>query len=549
MNFDKTVLDTFTESCTKFAHQDAFSCMGQSLTYAELDRQSANFAAYLQHHTSLQAGDRVALQLPNLLQYPVALFGVLRAGMIVVNTNPLYTAREVKHQLNDAGAKAVVVLANIADTLASVVADTAVEQVIVTEIGDMHGPVKGRLLNFAVKHLKKMVPAFSFSSSQGFSAALKLGAKSRPEPVDVNPGDVAVLQYTGGTTGVAKGAMLTHRNLVANMLQVKAHFREFLSQSQGAVVAPLPLYHIYAFTMHCMVHFSHGHKSLLIPNPRDLDAFVKALQNETIGTFIGINTLFNALVAHKGFTQLDFSQLKITSSGGMALTRETARQWESLTGCRVSEGYGLTETSPVVSANQLGCTQLGTIGTPVPQTEVRVIDEMGQELPRGEPGELCVRGPQVMKGYWRRPEATAEVLSEDGWLKTGDMAVIQADGYLRIVDRKKDMIVVSGFNVYPNEVEDVVCSHPDIVEAAAIGVDDSNTGEAVKLFVVRGDEGLTTDRVREFCAQNLTAYKVPKQVVFIDELPKSNVGKVLRRELKERELAAQKSRESEAVGG
>lgn len=538
VSYERTIVEVFEEACRKYASNDAFTCLGCTLTFADIDRLSANFASYIQNHTNLKPGDRIAVQLPNVLQYPVVIFGAIRAGLIVVNTNPLYTAREVKHQLNDSGAKAIVVLANIANTVSEVIDQTPVEQVIVTELGDLHSPLKRTLINFAVKHVKKMVPAFSFPQQISLRDVLRKGAKSKFTSVVKDPQDVAVLQYTGGTTGVAKGAMLTHRNLVANMVQVKAHLGDAYVEGGDTIVAPLPLYHIYAFTIHCMFAFGMGNHSLLIPNPRDLKSFIKALQGQKVTSFVGINTLFNALCSNEDFAKLDFSNLKSTSSGGMALTTEAARQWQSITGCNVSEGFGMTETSPVVSANQPDAIQAGTVGTPVPDTELKVINDNGDPLPVGEPGELCVRGPQVMKGYWQRSEATAEVLDAEGWLKTGDMAVIQEDGYLKIVDRKKDMIIVSGFNVYPNEVEDVVCTHPGVAEAAAIGVEDKKSGEAVKLFVVRSDESLSSDDVRQFCKKNLTGYKVPRFVEFRDELPKSNVGKILRRELKDAEVTA-----------
>mgnify|MGYP000259417657 CR=1 FL=1 len=538
MSYDRTIVEVFEESCGKYANKEAFTCMGRTLTFADVERLSGNFASYLQNHTDLKPGDRIAIQLPNVLQYPVAIFGAIRAGLIVVNTNPLYTAREVKHQLNDSGARAMVVLANIANTAAEVIAETQVEQVIVTELGDLHGAVKGQLMNVAVKHVKKLVPAFSFPNQRSFNSVLKLGSKQPMAAVKRAAADVAILQYTGGTTGVAKGAMLTHRNLVANMVQAKEHLGHFYAEGEGVVVAPLPLYHIYAFTLHCMFAFGEGSHSLLIANPRDVQNFVKAMQGRQITAFVGINTLFNALCAEPAFRALDFSKLTSTSSGGMALTKEAARIWQDATGCDVSEGFGMTETSPMVTANKPDAIQAGTVGTPVLDTELKVIDEEGAVLAVGEPGELCVRGPQVMKGYWERPEATAEVLDADGWLKTGDMAVIQADGYLKIVDRKKDMVIVSGFNVYPNEVEDVVCSHPGIVEAAVIGVEDAKSGEAVKLFVVRSDASLDAKAIRDFCKQNLTGYKVPRYVEFRDELPKSNVGKILRRELKDEEKQA-----------
>ncbi|MGQ9425348.1 AMP-binding protein [Gilvimarinus sp. F26214L] len=528
-----TVVDVFNESVKKYQNNRAFTCLGHTLSFADLDQLSARFAAYLQNETSLEPGDRIAIQLPNVLQYPVVLWGALRAGMVVVNTNPLYTAREVQHQLKDSGAKALVVLANVAAAAASVVADTEVEQVIVTEIADLHPPLKRLLINSVVKYVQKGVPSFSFPNQVPLNSALKTDA-GLFQPVNRRPEDLAVLQYTGGTTGVAKGAMLTNANLVANKEQLSEHLKDIMREGENVTwVAPLPLYHIYAFTVHCMSIFSAGNHNLLIPNPRDLDSFVKALKGETIYGFVGLNTLFNALCQHEGFRKLDLSSLQFTSSGGMALTKDTARLWTEVTGVVPGEGYGLTETSPVVSANPPGGIQQGTVGTPVAETELKVIDEKGETLPTGEVGELCVRGPQVMKGYWNRPEETAKVLSEDGWFKTGDMAMVQDDGYLRIVDRKKDMILVSGFNVYPNEVEDILSEHPGILEAGAIGVPDEHSGEVVKAFVVCKDLNLTVDDVRAFAKKNMTAYKVPKIVEFVDSLPKSPVGKILRRELKE----------------
>lgn len=527
-----TVVDVFNENVKKYKENRAFTCLGHSITFGEVDALSAQFAAYLQTETSLQPGDRIALQLPNILQYPVALFGALRAGLVVVNTNPLYTPREVKHQLKDSGAKALLVLANVASAAASVVDDTDVETVIVTEIADLHPPAKKLLINSVVKYVQRAVPAFSFPKQVSFTRALKIDA-NRFEPVKRSPQDLAVLQYTGGTTGVAKGAMLTHANLVANKEQLSEHLKEIMREGEVTWVAPLPLYHIYAFTVHCMSIFSNGNHNLLIPNPRDIKAFVKALKNEKIYGFVGLNTLFNALCQDEEFRQLDFSNLKFTSSGGMALTKHTSRTWQDVTGVLPGEGYGLTETSPVVSANPPGAIQEGTVGTPVKDTELKVIDEAGESLPVGEVGELCVRGPQVMKGYWQRPEATAEVLGEDGWFKTGDMAMIQEDGYVRIVDRKKDMVLVSGFNVYPNELEDILSEHPGMLEAGVIGVPDEYSGEVVKAFVVRKDPNLTVEDVRNFSKKNMAAYKVPKIVEFCDSLPKSAVGKILRRELKD----------------
>ena len=539
LNYNQIITDIFESSCREYADSPAFTCMKHTLTYRELDRYSARFAAYLQQFTSLQPGDRIAIQLPNILQYPVAVFGAIRAGLIVVNTNPLYTAHELKHQLNDSGAKALVVLANIAKNAAAIVPETKVEQVIVTELADMHPPVKRILLNFVVKHIKKMIPPFSFPLQVGFRDALYKAQKPF-QPVKRDPEDVAVLQYTGGTTGVAKGAMLTHRNLVANMVQVNEHMHKVFRKNQELYITPLPLYHIYAFTIHCMSALSLGNHNLLIPNPRDIKAFVKTLQGLPFTCFVGLNTLFNALMRNPDFVKLDFSHLRLTSSGGMALTAETSKHWTEVTGSTISEGYGLTETSPVVAINPPGGIQQGTVGLPMPDTDCKVIDEDGNTLPTGEPGELCIRGPQVMKGYWQRPEATAEVLDADGWFKSGDIAIIQGDGYIKIVDRKKDMINVSGFKVFPNEVEDVLAGHPDIVEAAVIGVPDNDGSETVKAFVVTHNSSLTIADVRDYAKTKLTPYKVPHLVEFRSELPKTNVGKVLRRELKDQEPNAEK---------
>lgn len=532
LNYNRTLNDVFSQSCKEFADKKAFTCMNHSLTYSELEVLANRFAAYLQQHTSLQRGDRIAVQLPNILQYPVVVFGALRAGLIVVNTNPLYTAHEIKHQLNDSGAKALVVLANIAKNSAAIIEETSVEQVIVTELADLHPPIKRTIINFAVKHLKKMVPAFSFPNHICLNKILKMKTESFVN-VDIDPEDIAVLQYTGGTTGVAKGAMLTHRNLVANMEQVNDHMKHLFRRGQELYVCPLPLYHIYSFTIHCTSAFSLGNHNLLIPNPRDIPAFVKTLQGVPFTLIVGLNTLFNALLRNPDFRKLDFSHLRLTSSGGMALTAETAKQWMALTHAPLSEGYGLTETSPAVSINPVLNGQQGTVGTPLAETECKVIDDNGKNLPSGEAGELCVRGPQVMKGYWRRPEATAEVFDLEGWFKTGDIAIIQADGFIKIVDRKKDMINVSGFKVFPNEVEDILSAHPDIVEAAVIGVPDGEGSETVKAFIVCNNDSLTVDEVRKYARQSLTAYKVPQLVEFCKELPKSNVGKILRRELRD----------------
>lgn len=537
LNYHRTIAEVFAESCAQFSSNLAFTCMGQGLSYGDLDRLSGNFAAYLQQHTSLQPGDRIAIQLPNVLQYPVAVFGALRAGMVVVNTNPLYTAHEIKHQLIDSGAKALVVLANIACNSAKVIAETAVETVIVTEIADLHSPLKRVLINSIVKYIKKMVPEFHFANSVTFNDALAM-PKTGWTPVLRDPEDIAVLQYTGGTTGVAKGAMLSNRNLVANMLQVNDHMKHVFRREQETYIAPLPLYHIYSFTIHCMSGLALGNHNVLIPNPRDIPGFVKTLQKTPFTLFVGLNTLFNALLRNEDFCKLDFSRLRLTSSGGMPLTTETAKQWMALTKAPMSEGYGLTETSPVVTINPVPDAQQGTVGIPVIETQCRVIDDAGRELAIGEPGELCVKGPQVMKGYWQRPEATANVMDGE-WFKTGDIAIIQDDGFIKIVDRKKDMINVSGFKVFPNEVEDVLCSHPNILEAAVIGIPDGDGSEKVKAFIVTKGESITLEQVRAFAKQQLTAYKVPHLIEIRQELPKTNVGKILRRELRDQELSGQ----------
>jgi long-chain acyl-CoA synthetase len=525
------------ESCQRFADKPAFSNMGKTLTYGELYQLSGTFAAYLQNHTDLKPGDRIAVQLPNVLQYPVVVFGAMRAGMIVVNTNPLYTAREMEHQFNDSGAKALVCLANMAHLAEEVLPKTGIKHVIVTEVGDLLPPLKRLLVNTVVKHVKKMVPAFNLPQAVKLNQALALGRGKAVTEASPSNTDIAVLQYTGGTTGVAKGAMLTHRNLVANMLQSKALMGSNLGEGCEIVICPLPLYHIYAFTFHCMAMMLTGNHNILITNPRDLPGTVKELSKWKFTTFVGLNTLFVALCNNEDFRRLDLSSLKLTLSGGMALQLATAERWKEVTGCAICEGYGMTETSPVVSVNPYQNIQIGTIGIPVPSTQCKVIDDDGNDLPLGERGELCVKGPQVMKGYWQRQEATDEMLSADGWLKTGDIAVIQDDGYMRIVDRKKDMILVSGFNVYPNELEDVLATLPGVLQCAAIGVPDEKSGEAIKVFVVvRPGESLSKEQVMEHMRTNLTGYKVPRSVEFRDSLPTTNVGKILRRELRDQEL-------------
>lgn len=527
------VLDVFESACQKYADRPAFYNMGACISYGELDKLSADFAAYLQNHTDLQKGDRIAVQMPNLIQYPIVVFGAMRAGLVVVNTNPMYTTREMEHQFNDAGCKALVALANFGDAVADVLPKTGIKHVIITEVADMQSPLKRLIMNFVIKHVKKMVPSFSIKNAVPFTKAMAKGAAAKFNPSDrPSADDLAVLQYTGGTTGVAKGAMLTHKNLVSNMLQMDFILRG-LRPGQEIAITPLPLYHIFSFTVNCLGMMSHGAKSVLITNPRDIPAFVKELSQHKFTTMTALNTLFVALMNHPEFKNLDFSSLKMTIAGGMAMQKPVADQWEQVTGNKIAEGFGMTETSPVVCVNPPYAIQIGTIGIPVPGTDVKIVDEEENELPLGESGELCVRGPQVMKGYWQREEATKETMTKDGeWLKTGDVALIQEDGYLRIVDRKKDMILVSGFNVYPNEVEEVAASLDGVVECAAIGVPDDKSGEAVKLFVVKSKPDLSEDQIVAYCKENLTGYKVPKLIAFRDELPKTNVGKILRRELR-----------------
>ncbi|SBS28527.1 Long-chain-fatty-acid--CoA ligase [Marinomonas aquimarina] len=532
----ESVIDVLTEACQKFADLPAFTSVGRTISYAELKQKADAFTAYLQRHTDLKPGDRIAVQLPNVVQFPVVVFGAMQAGLVVVNTNPLYTPHELEHQFNDAGVKAVVVFANMAANVEKILSKTSIEHVIVTEIADFHAPVKRLLINSVVKYVKKMVPAYHLPQAKSLNEALALGAQHAPDIVALKRTDLAVLQYTGGTTGVAKGAMLTHANLIANMHQLKIRLDYLLKDGQEIFIAPLPLYHIYAFLIHAMTLVEYGAHSILIPNPRDLPNFVKELKKWRFTGFIGLNTLFAGLCNREDFKEVDFSALKLTASGGMPLTHAAADRWFEATGCSVSEGYGLTETSPVVAFNPIGKEQIGTIGLAVDCTEVKIIDDQGNKVALGEPGMLCVKGPQVMRGYWQREQATKEVMTDDGYLITGDIATQQEDGYLSIVDRAKDLIIVSGFNVYPTEVEDVITQHPSVLEAAAIGVDDDKTGEAVKVFLVLR-EGATLDEkaMHDLCKENLAAYKVPKQYEVRQELPKTNVGKILRRALREPE--------------
>ena len=536
-----SILEVFEASCAKHAHRPAFTNLGVTLTWGDIEHYSAAFASHIQKYTDLKPGDRIAIQAPNVLQFPIAVFGAMRAGLVVVNTNPLYTAREMRHQFVDSGARALVYMNMFGQLVQEVLPDTEIKYLFEVRMGDMLPRVKGMLVNAAVKYVKKLVPSYSLPQSVSFKSALTQCKDGKPVPVTRNLDDVAVLQYTGGTTGVAKGAMLTHGNLLANMLQVHANMQQLdrdgnrlMEEGGEVVIAPLPLYHIYAFTVHCMCMMLSGQHNILITNPRDIPGFVKELKKWQFSSIVGLNTLFVALMDHPEFKDIDFSRLKSTTSGGTALVKATAERWESKTGVLIGEGYGLTECSPVVCASPGdGLARLGSVGFPAPGTAVKVIDDQGNELPIGERGELCVKGPQVMKGYWQRPDATTEVMDAEGWFKTGDVAIIDEDGFVSIVDRIKDLIIVSGFNVYPNEIEDVVAAHPKVANAAAIGVPDDKSGEAVKLFVVASSADLTVDELKAYCKANFTGYKVPKFYELRDSLPMTPVGKILRRELRD----------------
>lgn len=510
----------------------AFSCFSKTLSYREVDLLSNRFANMLQSKTTLQPGDRIAIQLPNVLQFPVVLYGALKAGLIVVNTNPLYTAKEMTHQFNDSGVKGIVILENFCDKLEEVLPNTQIESIIVSQLGDLQSTMQRQILNLGVKYLKKLVPSYNLPDVIPFISMLKHEPNyHRPEP-DRRDDDIAVILYTGGTTGVSKGAMLSHRNLIANMMQLRARCILVIRDKSENIAAPLPMYHSYAFLLHGFAMPFAGNHNVLITNPRDLDGLIKLFRKFAINGFVGINTLYLAMLRHKDFGKIDFSQLKFCGAGGMAMTSSVIEEWEQVTGCEIYEGYGLTECSPVVSVNVPGQVKLGTVGPLVPETEIRVMSDSGEEVPLGETGEAWIRGPQIMLGYWNRPEETKETLTEDGWFKSGDYVSVDEDGYIRIVDRKKDMILVSGFNVFPNEVEDWVNSHPGVLESAAVGIPNERSGEAVKLFVVRQDQSLTTDEVINYCKQGLTAYKTPREVVFVLDLPKSNIGKIIRRELR-----------------
>lgn len=529
-----SIVSVLNEACATFGDRPAFANFGKQLTYAEVDRLSTRFANYLLHELKLKKGDRVALMMPNVLQYPIAIFGVLRAGLTVVNTNPMYTARELKHQLTDSGASAIVVLENFAHVVADVVAQTSIKQVVVTGVGDMLGFPKGALINFVLRHVKKQVPDYRLPGAIGFRQALELGARHKLPDIDIRGHDIAFLQYTGGTTGVAKGAMLTHRNLVANMQQSSVWLGSNAKPGHEVIITALPLYHIFALTANGLVFMKFGGLNHLITNPRDMKGFVAELKKIPFTAITGVNTLFNGLLNTPGFSEIDFSKMHLSLGGGMAVQRAVAERWKKVTGVTLVEAYGLTETSPAACMNPMDLADYnGSIGLPIPSTEACVKDDAGQQLPVGEVGELCIRGPQVMAGYWQRPEETAKVIDAEGWLHTGDMARMDEKGFFYIVDRKKDMILVSGFNVYPNEVEDVIALMPGVLEVAAVGVPDEKSGEAVKVVIVRKDPSLTAEQVKAFCRENLTGYKHPKVVEFRTELPKSNVGKILRRELRD----------------
>jgi len=533
----RTLIDWIEDNTGKWRDQGAFSNLGHTLSFNEVDELSRRFAACLQNQMGLQPGDRVALMMPNLLQYPVALFGCLRAGMVAVNVNPLYTARELRHQLHDSGAKAMVIYSGSAHVLAEVIADSQVEHAVITHVGDLLPAPKRQLVNFAVRYLKRMIKPYDLPNAMEFRQALTSAAETYKRPQNLTGSDLAVLQYTGGTTGLAKGAMLSHANLLANMTQVNAWFgRNDPPDATHIIITALPLYHVYALTVNCLTYFEKGGLNVLITDPRDTAGMIKEMSRWPFTALTGVNTLFQSLVQHPDLAGLDFSTLKVVSAGGMAMQEDTARQWVEVTGTQVIEGYGLSETSPVISSNPLDLEGFnGSIGLPLPETEVSIRDNQGNELPLGEAGELCARGPQVMLGYWNKPDATDAVMTDDGFIMTGDIAVMDERGYMKIVDRKKDIIIVSGFNVYPNEIENVVTSHSDVLEAAVIGISGDESGEAVKLFaVVRAGAELTPKQLRQWCKKNMTAYKVPTYVEFLEELPKSNVGKVLRRELREK---------------
>lgn len=530
----RSVPDVMNSAFAKFADRPAFHNLGKTLTYQELDHLTAKFGDYLQNVLGLKSGSRVAIMMPNILQYPVALFGALRAGFIVVNVNPLYTPRELEHQLNDSGAETIIIFENACATLQKILSKTKVKTVITTQIGDLLAFPKSLIVNAVLKYVKKMVPAWSIPSSVSFNDALSQGQASRLRAPAITHADLAFLQYTGGTTGISKGAELTHGNIVANILQAKSWISKNLNEGNEIIITPLPLYHIFSLTANCLVFSSVGALNVLITNPRDGAAFIKEMKKWKFTAFTGLNTLFNMLCNQPDFASVDFSSLKLTLGGGMAVQRVVAERWKKITGCPIIEAYGLTETSPAACINPFDTTEFnGFIGLPIPSTDIAIKDDDGLDLPFEKVGEICIRGPQVMRGYYNQPAETAKVMTKDGYFKTGDMGFMTPAGFVKIVDRKKDMILVSGFNVYPNEIEDVCMTHPMVLECAAVATPDEHSGEVVKLFVVKKDPSLTESDLKEFCRAHLTGYKVPKKIVFRSDLPKSPVGKILRRELRD----------------
>lgn len=527
--------EVFDEACKRYREKPALSNMGVTLSYHDYDHLTGQFASFLQHELKLKKGDRIAIQMPNLLQYNIALFGAFRAGLVVVNTNPLYTAREMEHQFKDSGAKAIVILANFAHLLAEVLPNTKIQHVIITEVGDLLGFPKKLIVNSVVKFVKKAVPSYSLPKAISFNRALELGRKKPFQEVRAKYEDIAFLQYTGGTTGVSKGAMLSHGNVISNSLQICAWFKTSLIEGEEVAVCALPLYHIFSLTLNALSFMLYGAKIVLITNPRDMRGFIKELRSTPFSVFSGVNTLFNGLMNQPDFNTIDFSKVKVSVAGGMALQTAVSEKWMKLTKSLLIEGYGLTETSPVATVNPIDMktNRVGTIGLPLPNTVVKLLDDNGKEVAQGEQGEIAIKGPQVMQGYWERPDETAKVMTEDGYFKSGDIGIMSEDGYFKIVDRKKDMILVSGFNVYPNEVEEVLANLNGILEVAAIGVPDEKSGEVVKVVIVKKDPTLTSEQVIQFCRQNLTNYKVPRYVEFRHELPKTNVGKILRRALRD----------------